>query len=203
MTPDGTPYVGCGMLVDKARHRDWANVTAPQPILAPAPIVRYSPVDESWFALLVTTLSVLSGSLCRLGRTQASVSPWRSVPSAAPGMASMSWLGGPCTPAGLLCGHCGPQFVCVQSPCSISFLDGHPRVPTGPRCQLPRRGRRCSATAALDGRHPPACNYRLCISQRLDGLSYVWPWVRHLAFCGHASIDAPATPASTANARSV
>ena len=61
MTPDGTPYVGCGMLVDKARRCDWVNVTAPQP-LAPAPVARYSPADESWFALLVTMLSVLSGS---------------------------------------------------------------------------------------------------------------------------------------------
>ena len=62
VTPDGTPYVGRGTPVDKARRRDWANVTAPQPILAPAPIARYSPADESWFASLVTTPSVLSGS---------------------------------------------------------------------------------------------------------------------------------------------
>lgn len=58
MTPEGTPYVGRGTPVDKARRRDWADIAVPPS--APAP--RYSPADESWFASLVTPPSVLSGS---------------------------------------------------------------------------------------------------------------------------------------------
>lgn len=54
MTPEGTPYVGRGTPVDKARRRDWASIPVPPP--------RYSPADESWFASLVTTSSILSGS---------------------------------------------------------------------------------------------------------------------------------------------
>ena len=62
MTPDGTPYVGRGTPVDKARRRDWASITVTPPAPAPAPVPHYSPADESWFASLVTAPPVLSGS---------------------------------------------------------------------------------------------------------------------------------------------